>query len=102
MARRNFLREPDDWFVDSGSTDRMCYNNDSITIYDSLDPPKAIYLSNFSVVNDYGVGWIRIGDRVSLYNILYVPDLDINQLSVDKVLHKATMSCFLVTTALSD
>ena len=89
MARRNFPGEPDDWFVDSGATDHMCYDKDSFTIYHSLDRPKPIYLGDSSVVNAYGVGSIRIGDRVSLYNVLHVPDLDINLLSVDKVLQQS-------------
>ena len=83
MARRNFPGEPDNWFVDCGATDHMCYDKDSFTIYQSLDRLKPIYLGDSSVVNAYGVGLIRIGDRVILYNVLYVPDLDITLLSVD-------------------
>ena len=86
MARRMFPGEPDDWFVNSGATDHMCYNKDSFTIFHSLDCLKPIYRGDSAVVNAYGVGPIRIGDRVSLYNVLHVPDLDINLLSVDKVL----------------
>ena len=40
-------------------------------------------------MNAYGVGLIRIGDRVNLDNVLHVPDLDINLLSVDKVLQQS-------------
>jgi hypothetical protein len=89
MARRSFPGEPDDWFVDSGATDHMCFDKDSFTTYHSLDRPKPIYLGDSSVVNAYGVGLIRIGDRVSLFNVLHVPDLDINLLSVDKVLQQS-------------
>ena len=85
MARSKFPGEPDDWFVDSRATDHICYDKDSITIYHSLDSPKPIYLGDSSVVNTDGVGSIRISDRVSLYNFLHDPDLDINLLSVDKV-----------------
>ena len=67
----------------------MCYNKDSLTIYHSLDQPKRIYLGNFSAVKSYGVGSILIGDRVSLYNMLHLPDLHINLLSVDKVLQQS-------------
>ena len=89
MARRNFPGKPDDWFVGSGATDHRCYDKDSFTIYHSLDRPKAIYLGDSSVVNPYGVGSIRPGDRVSLYNMLHDPDLDINLLSVDTVLQQS-------------
>ena len=94
MARRNFQGEPDDWFVDSGATDYMYYNRDSFTIYHSLHRPKPIYLGDSSVVNPHGVGSIRIGDRVSLYNVLHIPDLDINLLSVDKVLQQSYDALF--------
>ena len=67
----------------------MFYDKDSFTIYLSLDRPKPIYLGEFSVVKAYGVGSIRIGDRVSLYNVLHVPDLDINLLSVEMVLQQS-------------
>lgn len=38
------------------------------------------------MANAYGVGSIRIGDRLSLYNVLHIPDLNNNLLSVDKLL----------------
>ena len=34
------------------------------------------------------MGPIRIGDKVNLFNVLHVPDLDINLLSVNKVLQQ--------------
>ena len=89
MARCNLPGEPDDWFVDSWATDHMCYDKGSFTINYSLDRPKPIYLGDSSVVIAYGVGSIRIGDRVSLYNVLHVPGLDINLPSVDKVLQQS-------------
>ena len=88
MARRSFPGDSDDWFVDSGTTDHMCCDKDSFTNYHSLDRPKPMYLGNSSVVNAYGMGTIRIGDKVNLFNVLHVPDLDINLLSVDKVLQQ--------------
>ena len=88
MARRIFPGDSDDWFVDSGATDHMCCDKDSFTVYHSLDRPKTIYLGDSSVVNAYGMGTIRIGDKVNLFNVLHVPDLDINLLSVDKVLRQ--------------
>ena len=81
-----FPGEPDDWLVDSGAMDHMCYDKDSFMIYDSLDRPKPIYLGDSSLVNAYGVGPIQIGDRLCLYNVLHVPHLDIHLLPVDRVL----------------
>ena len=88
MARRSFPGDSDDWFVDSGATDHMCCDKGSFTVYHSLDRPKPIYLGDSSVVNDYGMGTIRIGDKVNLFNVRHVPNLDINMLSVDKVLQQ--------------
>ena len=39
-------------------------------------------------MNAYGMGTIRIWDKVTLFNVLNGPDLDINLLSVDKVLQQ--------------
>ena len=66
----------------------MCCNKDFFTVYHSLNRPKPIYLGDSSVANAYGMGTTRIGDKVKLFNVLYVPDLDINLLSVDKVLQQ--------------
>ena len=88
MARHSFLGDSDDWFVESGATDHMCCDKESFTVYHSLDHPKPIYLGDSSVVNAYGMGTIRIGDKVNLFNVLHVPDLDINLFSVDMVLQQ--------------
>ena len=85
MARSSFLGDSDDWFVDSGANDHICCDKNSFTVYHSLDLPKPIYLGNSLVVNAYGMGTIRIGRKVNLFNVLHVPDLDTNLLSVDKV-----------------
>ena len=83
MARRSFPGDSDDWFVDSGATVHMCCAKDSFTVYHSLDLPNPIYLGDSSVVNAYGMGTIRIGEKINPLNVLHVPDLDINLLSVD-------------------
>ena len=88
MAHRSFPGDSDDWFVDSGATDHVCYDKDSFTVYHLLDRPNPIYLGDSLVVNAYGMGTIRTGDKVNLCNVLLVPDLDIILLSVDKVLQQ--------------
>ena len=88
MARHGFPGDSDDWFIDSGATDHICFDKNSFSIYHSLIRPKPIYLGDYSVVNTYGMGTIRIGDKVNLFNVLHVPDLDTNLLSVDKVLQQ--------------
>ena len=88
MAHRSFPGDSDDWFVDSGATDHMCCDKDPFTVYHSLDRPKPIYLSDSSVLNAYGMATIRIGDKVNLFDVLHVPDIDINLISVDKVLQQ--------------
>src|SRR5437660_6832850 len=96
MARCGFPGGLGDWFVDSGATDYMCYEKGSFTTYHSLDRPKPIYLGNSSTVNAYRIGSVWIRDRVSLFNVLHVPDLDINLLLVDKVLQQPTDMLFSV------
>ena len=88
IARRSFQGDSIDWFVDSVATDYTCCDKDSFTVYYSLDRPNQIYLGDSSVVNAYGMGTIRIGDKVNLFNVLHVPDLHINLVSVHKVLQQ--------------
>ena len=88
MARQSFPGDSDDWFVDSRTTDHMCCDKDCFTVYHSLDRPKPIYLGDSSVVNTNVMGLIQIGDKVNLFNVLHVPVLDMNLLSVDKVLQQ--------------
>ena len=102
MARCNFPGEPNNLYVNSRAMNHMCYNEDSFTTYYSLNRPKPIFLGDSSVVIGYGVASIRIGDRVSLYNVIHVLDLDINLLSVDKVLQQSYNVLFLEMAALSD
>ena len=88
MARLGFPGDSENWYVDFGATDLMCCDKDSFTVYHLLDHPKPIYLGNFSVEKAYGMGTIRIGAKVNLFNVLHVPDININLLSVDKVLQQ--------------
>ena len=88
MERHSFLGDSDNWFVDSGATDYMCCNKDSFTVYHSLKHPKPIYLSDSTVVNANGMATIRIGDKVNLFHVLQFHDIDINLLSIDKVLQQ--------------
>ena len=61
MAHRSFLGNSNDWFIESGATDHVCCDKDSVTVYHSLDHPKPIYLGDSSIVNAYGMGTIRMG-----------------------------------------
>src|SRR5947209_17283821 len=72
----------------------MCYEKGSFTTYHSLDRPKPIYLGNSSTVNSYGIGSVWIGHTVSLFNVLHIPDLDINLLWVNKVLQHSHVVLF--------
>ena len=69
MAHHSFPGDSGYWFVDSGVIDHMCCNKDSFTIDHSLDLSKPIYLGESSVVNAYGTGMIRIGDKVNLFRV---------------------------------
>ena len=66
----------------------MGCKKDSFTVYHLLDRPNPIYLGDSYVLNTYGTGKNCTEDKVYLYNVLYFSKLNVNLLSVDKVLQQ--------------
>ena len=66
----------------------MGCEEDSFIVYNLLDCPNPIYLSDSSVLNTYGTGKICTKDKLNLFNVLHFLNLNVNLLSVDKVLQQ--------------
>ena len=77
------------WIIDSGATQHMTYEKDQLFNYVEFKQPCTVNLGDDRFILAYGKGTYRIvadlGDRVqniSLRDVLYLPDLEKNLLSV--------------------
>ena len=82
------------WYVDSGATKHMCFNLDAFSKL-ALTTPEPVYLGNHAAVEAVGVGDVPIitvheGREMpgTLTNVLYVPKLAVNLLSVPQLVQK--------------
>ena len=81
------------WIIDSGATCHMCNDVDAFTEYVRLKQPQEISLGNGHLVKATGKGTvllkIAIGQnqiqRCELKDVLFVPELSYNLLSVSKI-----------------
>jgi hypothetical protein len=86
--------------VESGATRHMFYN---ISVFHNLESiaPMTIKLGDDSLANCTQIGEVVIhmsdGRRLRLYQVLYVPRLAINLLSVSQLAKKGTMTSFTKT-----
>jgi transposase InsO family protein len=84
----------DSWCVDSGATQHLCARREWFSEYESI-PPKKIYLADETAITAKGKGNIPLqfhvdGNKIkaTLHNVLYVPNLDGNLLSVSQVVSR--------------
>ena len=82
------------WYVDSGATKHMCSNQDAFSKL-MLITPEPVYLGNNAMVEAVGVGEVPVTMVVEgkqhqghLTNVLYVPELATNLVSVKQIVAK--------------
>lgn len=81
-----------DWIVDSGATCHMCHDKDIFCSYQELEKPVKVTLGDGRQVEALGQGKVTIKvqlnsnkyKRLRLHQVLLVPDLSYNLLSVAK------------------
>ena len=78
-----------EWIIDSGATQRMTFDIDSLSDYIEFKEPCTVNLGDNGTILAYGKGTYRIvadlEDKVqhtALHDVLYLPDLKKNLLSV--------------------
>ena len=77
--------------VDSGSTDTLVSNEDGIDIYSSLHHP--INTANGATRFATAIGKVG-GEAIDLNQVLFVPSVKENLLSVSKLINQVLMYCF--------
>ena len=83
--------EKNNWIIDSGATCHMCNNEKLFLQLKNLNKPQEVKVGDGYSVEAKGEGTIElkvevndVAKRCKLYNVLYVPDLSYNLLSVSK------------------
>jgi hypothetical protein len=85
------LTSKDIWYVDSGASNHLCSRKDWFATFKSI-PPQDIHLADNRVIVATGVGSVQVKLKVNareedgvFQEVLYVPGLRGNLLSVDKI-----------------
>ena len=83
------------WFMDSGASDHMSMKIEWFSDYESFNLPLEIKVGNGSLIKAYGKGIIKLRSFVDgkiinchLENVLYVPKITMNLISLGSVLDK--------------
>ena len=78
-----------DWIIDSGATQHMSYEREALTDYVTFKQPSVVNLGDNRSILAYGKGTYHLKailddhvQNISLRNVLYLPELDKNLLSV--------------------
>ena len=83
-----------DWFIDSGATRHMTYQRDAFIDFKEFTEPKGVALGDNAVITVVGSGTVRLpifdcressAIHVSLRNVLIVPELKKNLISVPTI-----------------
>lgn len=91
------------WIVDSGATCHMCNNKKMFTNFTSLKQPLEVALGDGHVLQAVGRGIVALVTELSdkktkkcnLHDVLYVPKLSYNLLSVSKATEDGKMTKFV-------
>ena len=90
-----------DWIVDSGATCHVCHDRSLFTELENLKKPLDIILGDGRTLNATGCGTVililesdSLKRKCKFYDVLYVPELTYNLLSVSKAVDKGISFTF--------
>lgn len=63
----------------------MTTNNNLLSSYELFAIPKKVKIANDSSLQVTEIGKVRINDQLTLHNVLHVPSINFNMLSVGKI-----------------
>ncbi|KAL2230511.1 UNVERIFIED_CONTAM: Retrovirus-related Pol polyprotein from transposon RE2 [Sesamum indicum] len=81
----------DSWIIDSGATAHMCNNNALLDKINTNIPNSYIHLADNSKCKIVNSGDLNLGGRIQLKDVLYVPGLKFNLLSVSKICNNTSI-----------
>ena len=84
----------DGWYLDSGATDHMCFETHQFSSYKAI-VPIAIHIANNAITHAVGIGEVALQastedgtSEITLRDVLHVPDLMTNLMSIRKIAKK--------------
>ena len=88
ISQANMVTNFKNWVVDSGVTRYICVNKDAFTFYTPVgDDEKVVYLGDSHIAQVLGKGKVMLkhtsGKTLTLNNVLHVPNIRENLVSVD-------------------
>ena len=87
------------WMIDSGATRHMTYSRDVFSEYVQLKTPRVVKTANNGLVYGFGIGNVHVQvftddlrvETLVLTDVLYVPDLASNLISVSQLQEKGIL-----------
>jgi gag-polypeptide of LTR copia-type len=83
---------PKIWLVDSGATSHMTWDRALFTTFTVIEPPIPVTIANGMSIPCRGIGTVELHQddqttpsRITIQNVRYMPDLNVNLLSVSKL-----------------
>lgn len=76
---------PNSWVIDSSATDHMTHSSHKFIIYDPCPSNRKISTADGSLSTVAGQGNVLINQALTLKNVLHVPNLSTNLLSIHKL-----------------
>ena len=76
---------PNSWVIDSGATDHMTHSSHKFITYDPCLSNRKISTADGSLSTIAGQGNVLINQALTLKNVLHVPNLSTNLLSIHKL-----------------
>lgn len=84
------------WILDTGATNHISFNLSAFTSYHNI-VPISITLPNGSQLSASISGSVKLTPSLTLHNVLYIPSLNVNLISVAKL--SQSNNCFVQFTA---
>ncbi|PHU05794.1 hypothetical protein BC332_26616 [Capsicum chinense] len=96
----NLVGNPREWWMDSGATRHVCANKELFSSFAPSQVEEMIYMPNSATAKVEGIGKVGLkmtsGKVLTLNNVLYVPELRRNLISVS-LLDKNRFKCVTVS-----
>ncbi|PHT46593.1 hypothetical protein CQW23_15751 [Capsicum baccatum] len=100
LSECNLVGNPHKWWMDSGATRHVCANKELFSSFAPAQAEEMIYMANSTTAKVEGTGKISLkmtsGKVLTLNNVLYVPELHRNLISVS-LLDKREFKCVTIS-----
>lgn len=73
------------WIIDSGASDHMTYNLHLLQSFKVFILPKTVTIANRISLKVMGKGTVMLADGLTLFDVLYVPGLNFNLISISRI-----------------